>query len=156
MIETEDARCNAKPTPCSALITTSSSPVRENPWPSINAPLARDPTSSTHRGPTVSAMDPASKSVEAVARLLTDDGQNDRDGGNWRSLVIVGRPTITNPLTRQAVSVTAQSCSITKALCRRIRRGFGGGTSAGSCNSNGSICLVVVVWVADIVKLKSK
>lgn len=95
-------------------------------------------------------MDPANRSVEAVARLLTDEGQKDREDGSWRSLVMVGRPTITNPLIRQAVRVTAQSCSITTTCCRRKRWGLGGCTSP-VCNINGSVRVVVVVVVVDIV-----
>jgi hypothetical protein len=57
----------------------------------------------------VSARDPAKRRVEAVARLFTDEGQKDREGGSWRSLVIVGKPTITSPLITLAVRVTAKS-----------------------------------------------
>ena len=164
MIDTEDARCSASPTPWNARMMTSSIPLRETPWPIINAPLAKDPTISTHRGPTASAIEPASRSVEAVDRLLTDEGQNANEEGRSRSLVSVGKPTITRPLITLAVSVTAMTCAITKPCCSRNFRAArtawsGGGLSSNSSESTGVVTVVVVavaVMVVDIFAVRQR
>lgn len=151
-MDTDDARCIERPTPWKARMMTSSMPVCDRPCPSINAPLARDPTSSTHRGPMVSAIEPDRRSVEAVARLHTEEGQRESEGGSWRSAVMVGSPTTTKPLITLAVRVTANSWVITTTCCKRdFRSSRGAGSRTSSAERRSELTsLVTAVVVVDM------
>lgn len=68
----------------------------------------------------VSAIEPARRSVDAVARLLTDEGQKAKEDGSSRSFVIVGSAIVTRPLIKLAVGVTLTSWTMTTTCCRRV------------------------------------
>lgn len=76
-IATDDDRCRLIATPWITLMTINSAPVRAKPLPSMLAPSAKQPDRSTARVPRISATEPASRRVDAMASPYTDDGQEE-------------------------------------------------------------------------------
>jgi hypothetical protein len=85
----------------------------------MKTPLRMHPTSSTDLAPTTSAKAPARSNVEAVARPWTEEGQNAREVGRWRSDVIWGRPTTIKPLVALQAKLTPESWNVTAIFCNR-------------------------------------
>ena len=113
---TEEGRCMARPTPCKARKTTNCSPVLEKPQESANTPIKRMPTSSTALAPTMSAIEPAMRSVAPEVSPYTDEGQRYKARSRAREFAISGNPTVIRPLVKLARKPTKEGMKIVNTI----------------------------------------
>src|SRR5688572_32582030 len=79
----------------------------------MKAPVSRHPSKPTTRGEVTSATAPARRREDAVARLVTEEGQKASSGGRLMALVMEGRPITTRPPVAEVVKFTPDNWKTT-------------------------------------------